>query len=206
MKLKLLAATFFSVLCFVGESFGQPAAEAKYNTLSVDMGQPGCEISTVDFYGGHLESGIKDSASYWVDAPPVRSSVGDFSINFKCQINKNSDDVAHAYGASWNSAEKAWMPYYQDANDQKILAPASKIYQLKSSNAVGFLRTTDQVTGDEDQRVRFYSFCLFHGEEAVCGDGQSMRLAEPKGNYLPYILRVLRSVTFSGGQKDGTAP
>lgn len=92
--------------------------------------------------------------------------------------------------------------YFENDIERQLVAPVSRIYQLRSKNATGFLKTTDQINGEENQRVRFYGFCLFHADKAVCGEGQSMRLAEPKGNYLPYILRVLQSVSFVDSQSS----
>jgi hypothetical protein len=191
-----MTALFCILQCCVGVVFAQASAGAGRRVLSVNMGQPGCGISVTDFYGGHLESGMPKNASYWTDVPPVHSTLDKFSIDFECQINREFDEAAQNFGAQWNEREKIWGLYYEDENDKKILPPVSRIYQIRSINAVGFLRTTDQINGDEAQRVRFYSFCLFHGKAAVCGTGQSMRLEEPKGNYLPAIMRILRSVSF----------
>jgi len=143
-----------------------------------------------------LQSGMPKNASYWTDVPPVHSTLDKFSIDFECQVSQELENAAPNFGARWDERESIWRLYYGDENDKKILPPVSQIYQIKSRNAVGFLRTTDQINGDEAQRVRFYSFCLFHGKAAVCGTGQSMRLEEPKGDYLPAIVRILRSVSF----------
>jgi len=167
------------------------------------MGQPGCAISVVNYFDGHLASRMKMTAGYWTDTPPVQSTLGDFGIRFKCRIGQQFDDAAQTYGAQWDEGKRVWKLHDEDASDRKLLLPGSRIYQLKSSNATGFLRTTDEVSGDEDQRVRFYSFCLFHEKTAVCGEGQSMKLEEPKGNYLPAILRILRSVSFVDDRKGG---
>lgn len=203
MKQKLKIATLFWVLlCSTSVAFGQPATGAKHKVLSVDMGQPGCAISIVDYYGGHLDSRMQKNAGYWVDTPPVHGAVSKLGVNFECRVNRQFDNAAQTYGASWDSGGKVWRLYYK-RDDEKILAPVSKIYQLQSRNAIGFLRTTDQINGEEDQRVRFYSFCLFREKTAICGDGQSMRLEEPKGDHLPFILRILRSVTFVDDQNGG---
>jgi hypothetical protein len=189
---------FFITICRANSGWAASSipADRKFPTLSVDMGG-GCSINVTDYYGGKLASGMVANASYWTDKPPVRSTMEKFAIRFRCMDNVSADDTARRYGGAWAAHEKRWMPYFKSEDDRQIFAPVSKIYQLNSINATGFLTTTDQVNGEESQRVRFYSFCLFHTNKAVCGDGQSMRLEEPKGNYLPYILRVLRSVNLS---------
>ncbi|BEU23213.1 hypothetical protein [Paraburkholderia caribensis] len=201
MNTKLSATAVVCLFSFYfNTANGRENTNGTDHVLSVDMGHSGCSISVVDFYRGHLESAMIDRASYWSDTPPVRSTIGDFSINFKCNANQNVSETAKVYGASWSSAEKYWVPYYGNEDDKKLLSSVSKVYQLRSKNSSGFLRTTDQINGAESQRVRFYTFCLFHDTASVCGSGQSMRLEEPKGNYLPYILRVLRSVSFMDSQ------
>lgn len=195
MKEKIMVvALFCTLLCSASAVFPEPVAGMK--TLSVDMARPGCAISVVDYYGGHLESGMEKNATYWTNVSPVASTLDSFGINFECRINQQFDNAAQAYGAQWEPSKKAWALYYDDANDRKILPPVSQIYQLKSRNAAGFLRTTDQINGEDSLRVRFYYFCLFRERVAVCGDGQSMRLERPKEDYLPFILRILRGVKF----------
>jgi hypothetical protein len=209
MKLKIKVGLLVcAVICGanVGVTAAHLATVDKPPILSVDMGA-GCAISVIDLYRGHLKSGMPANASYWTDTPPVRSSLGDFGINFECNAKQRSDDVANLYGARWDARRKRWTPYYENSDEQRLAAPVSRIYQLRSKNSTGFLRTIDQINGDESQRVRFYKFYLFHSGKSVCGDGQSRRLTEPSGDYLPYIMRVLQSVEFidsperSGGAK-----
>lgn len=204
MRRKLPVVALFLAQIFSDQiAFGQSMIAVKHEILSVDMGQPGCAISVIDYFDGHLASRTKMTAGYWTDVPPVQSTLGDFGIRFKCRIGQQFDDAAQTYGAQWDEGKRIWKLYDEDESDRKLLSPVSRIYQLKSPNATGFLRTTDEISGDEDQRVRFYSFCLFHEKAAVCGEGQSMKLEEPKGNYLPAILRILRSVSFVGDRKGG---
>lgn len=63
--------------------------------------------------------------------------------------------TALAYGAAWDMRGKRWKPYYEDNSEQRLTAPVSRIYQVRSMNATGFVRTTDQIDGEEVQRVRF---------------------------------------------------
>ena len=199
MKKGMMNLTLYCVLqCCASAAFSQSNVGGSRQTLSVNMGQPECNISLTDLYGGHLETGMPKNASYWVDAPPVHSSLGQFGIDFECQVDREPNSVAHDFGAQWDEREKKWRLYYEDENDRKILPSVSRIYQVRSKNAVGFVRTTDQINGEESLCVRFYSFCLFHNRSAVCGSGQSMRLEEPRGDYMPLIINILRSVSFVG--------
>jgi hypothetical protein len=197
----LIGALFFYEIFSNQIAFGQSTIAMKNEILSVDMGQPGCAISVINYFDGHLASRMKMTAGYWTDTPPVPSTLGDFGIRFKCRVGGQFDDAAQTYGAQWDEEKRIWKPYDEDESDRELLYPVSRVYQLKTPNATGFLRTTDEVSGDEDKRVRFYSFCLFHEKAAICGKGQSMKLEEPKGNYLPAILRILRSVSFIDGSQ-----
>ena len=111
----------------------------------------------------------------------MQSTLGDFWIRFKCRIGQQFDDAAQTYGAQWDEGKRAWKLYDEDESDRNLFSSVSRIYQLKSPNATGFLRTTDEVSGDEDQSVRLYWFCLFYEKMAVCGDGQSMKLEGRRG-------------------------
>ncbi|REG50418.1 hypothetical protein B0G80_6847 [Paraburkholderia sp. BL6669N2] len=177
-----------------------PLPRVGYRVLYADMGLPGCSISLKDFYGGHVESGANNNAWYWTDKPPVRSTLGPrLLIEFACgQANEgyaDAQDKAQMYGASWDST-KGWAPYYVDDSEKKLLSPVTRIYQLKSENSNGFIRTRDDINGEERLRVRSYKYCLFHDDKAICGAGQTMRLSKPAQDYLPLILRILRSVRF----------
>ncbi|MFM0227250.1 hypothetical protein [Paraburkholderia dipogonis] len=198
LKINLLLCTAICRVS-VGYTVTPVATEDKFPVLAVDMGAD-CAISVIDYYGGHLASGVVANASYWTEKPPVPSTIEKFSLRFKCIDVQSSDGTALAYGAAWDMRGKRWKPYYEDNSERRLTAPVSRIYQVRSINATGFLRTTDQINGEEAQRVRFYSFCLFNGHKAVCGDGQSMRLREPQRDFLPYILRVLRSLSFIDSQ------
>jgi hypothetical protein len=161
------------------------------------MGQ-GCAISVADVFNGHLASGMLLNASYWTDKPPINTQIGDFAVNFVCRhvTDQSKEQVANQYGGSYDVKRKKWVAYYDGERDRKLLSPVSRLYPIKTDNSSGFVRTTDEIIGDPDQRVRFFSYCLFHDAQAICGDGQVMKLADPKGNLLPYALEILRSVEF----------
>jgi hypothetical protein len=192
----------FSACCANTAIAGSSPEIAKgYRILSADIGAPGCSISLKDFYGGHVEGGADNNAWYWTDRPPVHSTLGPrLVIEFACgQASEGyaeAHDRAQMYGASWDSATKGWVPYYEDDSEKELLSPVTRIYQLKSENAAGFIRTTDETNGEERLRVRSYKYCLFHADKAICGAGESMRLMRPAEDYLPLIIRVLHSVKF----------
>lgn len=165
--------------------------------LSVDMGQD-CSIRVADPFKGHLASGMPLNASYWTDAPPIKTQMDRFSVDLVCSVGVTAtarEKVAEQHGATYDARKKKWASYFTD-RDRKILGPVTKLYPLHAVNSEGFAVTTDSVTGDMNQRVRFISYCLFHDSKALCGNGQVMKLSDPQGNLLPYALTILRSIQF----------
>ncbi|WP_157378212.1 hypothetical protein [Burkholderia ubonensis] len=118
-----------------------------------------------------------------------------FSIGCSDRI-EDKNEIAKEHGGSYDDKKKRWAAYYVDDRDRKLLAPVTRIYSLASLNGDGFVRVTDDIVGEPSQRTRALSYCLFHDNKAICGEGQVMRLTEPKYNFLPAALKVLRSVQF----------
>jgi len=93
----LLAATvIFAQLGPAKIAFCQSTIAVKREILSVDMGWPGCVISVIDYFDGHLASRMKMTAGYWADTTPVQSTRGDFGIRFKCRIDQQFDNAAQS--------------------------------------------------------------------------------------------------------------
>lgn len=183
----------------------------KVKVLNVDTGN-GCAIRILDRLNGHAASGAPGGmpgyASYWTDKPPIKTQIDKFRLVFQCiyPMPKNINDIAHQYGAEYDQNKKKWVAYYVSTRDRGLLASVSRIYAVKAINATGFVRTTDETLGDPTLRVRFSSYCLFHENKSLCGNGQVMMLADPKGNLLPYALAVLRSIEFIDAPSSTSAP
>ncbi|ACC75188.1 hypothetical protein PPMP20_01810 [Paraburkholderia phymatum] len=121
----------------------------------------------------------------------------DFGFSIGCDSDiASTDAVANQHDGSYDAKTKKWVAHYDDASDRQLLSRVTHVYPLKTVNGSGFARTTDEITGDPNQRIRFFSYCIFHGAKALCGDGKDMKLSDPKGNLLPYELDVLRTVEF----------
>lgn len=200
MNDKICAAVLFACLT-CSFSFALTTAVERPATmgarLAVNMGE-GCAISVADVFGGHLASGMTMNASYWTDNPPVKTKIGDFVVNFVCShvTETSKEQVANQHGATYDNNANSWTLYYESVRDRRVLSSVTHIRSLKAPNSSGFYTTQDDVDGDPKQRVRFFSYCLFHDSQAICGRGQIMRLSEPKGNLLPYMLDILRTVEF----------
>jgi hypothetical protein len=199
----MLVGVFLLSRSVVGFASDQMVGSDKTAKLAVQMGG-GCAVSIEDLYHGHFESGMPLHATYWTDKPPIATKLNDFSVNMVCEdtTGKSLDDIAENYGAAYDETAKKWHAYYVDEQDKTLLMPVTRIYEIKSINGSGFIRTTDDVIGDPDQRVRSLSYCVFDENRAVCGNGQAMKLSDSKGNLLPFVMNVLRTIEFQGFGKN----
>lgn len=141
----------------------------------------------------------KECRVRYIDKNISKSVLSRFAFNSICfdvNVNQRKEDISNRYGGSYSENKKQWTAYYANDSDKKLLTPVTHIYPIYSGNSSGFARTTDEVVGDPDQRVRFFSYCLFHGSDAFCGDGQVMKLRDPEVTLLPDALDFLRSLDF----------
>lgn len=202
----IFVAVFLLSRSIVGFPSDQTSPSGKPLRLAVQMGG-GCAVSIIDPYHGHFESGMPLHATYWTDKPPIPTKINDFSVNMICEdaTGESVDDIATKYGATYDQTAGKWRAHYVDDQDQALLSPVTHIYEVKSTNGSGFARTTDDVVGDTDQRVRSLSYCVFHENRAVCGNGQVMKLSDSKGNLLPFVMNVLRSIEFQDSSANSGA-
>lgn len=200
MRDKLRVVLIGLVCVFI--PFAAYAADSTFSTIEpsklvVDMGQK-CVISIKDYFKGHLASGMPLNASYWTDKPPVKTLMPKFGVNFVCAslMDKSKEEIARQHGAVYDGKRKKWIPYFDSERDAKLLGEFTKVGNLDAINGSGFYLIQDDRDGDPAQRERYLSFCIFHETMAVCGGEPVMYLSDPKGNLLPYVLDILRSVEF----------
>ncbi len=195
----LLIAVIFTALPFHAYATSGTVPTTEPSRLVVDMGEQ-CVISIKDYFEGHLASGMPLNASYWTDKPPVKTSKSKFGVNFVCVnlIDKSQEEIARQYGAVYDSNNKKWIPYFENRRDVKLLEAVTKVHKLDTVNGSGFYLIQDDRDGDPARRERYLSFCIFHDSKAVCGGEPIMNLSDPRGNILPCVLTILRSVQFIG--------
>jgi len=137
-------------------------------------------------------------ATYWTDRAPTKTRVGRFGVDFQCfsLVKKSKNETARELGAAYNVEKEQWVPIFDNERAARNLRPVTKVRELKAINGSGFYLTLDDTNGDPDRRERYMTFCIFQDVVAVCGDRVVMSLVDPKGDLLPYMLRILRSVEF----------
>lgn len=198
MVLKFLPIFLFG-LASVSATAKEPASALTGLGSPTQISVQSCRFRIVKYRGSifrpRMENNFKFagySASITVDGKSR-----DFGFFIGCDTDiTNVNTVANQHGGSYDVKAKKWIAYYEGARDKELLSPGTRIYPLKTVNGNGFARTTDEIIGDPNRRIRFFSYCIFHDTQALCGDGKVMKLSDPKGNLLPYALDVLRTVEF----------
>ncbi|WP_141723397.1 hypothetical protein [Burkholderia sp. A2] len=193
----ILIEIIFVFVQFGSYAKGGTFLDDKPSRLVVDMGEQ-CVISIVDYFNGHLVSGMPLNASYWTENQQIKNAFSKFGINFACVnfVKKSKNEVARQYGALYDEYGKKWIPYFESARDKELLGAFTNVYNLEAVNGNGFYLIQDDKDGDPGQRERYLSFCIFHEGMAVCGGEPVMYLSDPNGSLLSYVIEVLRSVEF----------
>ena len=180
----------------------------------IDMG-PGCNIS-IDI-PAELKTSIGNGGDpeYHVGGIIVsplprkwNSLLGQLSFNLTCEeknhpLNPMPSGVYDEKFEKWRE-DKAGLRKYlaqsQDYSDPSFLEEklaTIHVHDVKTRNAHGWADTSDDLTGDDDSRKRYMSFCIYHGSKALCGLGKSAYLSDgSKGDLTPHILKILRTIEF----------
>jgi hypothetical protein len=199
MVLKFLAIFIFSVTsaCAIADESASAATRLGSSDLVTVQS---CRFLITDRYHGSILMPRAENDFQFAGYSATITTDGksrDFGFSIGCDSAiESSDAVANRHGGTYDIKRKKWVAYYDGAIDRQLLSQVTHIYPLKTANGTGFARTTDEITGDPNQRVRIFSYCIFHDAKALCVDGKVMKLADPKGNLLPYALDVLRTIEF----------
>jgi hypothetical protein len=193
----ILIGIFFITIPFASYSAANRSETIESSRLVVSMGGK-CVISIKDYFKGRLASGMPMHASYWAEKMPVETQMSKFSINFTCisLINESKEDVARQHGVVRDGNGGRWVPYFDNEREARLLREFTTVNNLDAVNGNGFYLIQDDRDGDPAQRERYLAFCIFYKTIAVCGGQPVMYLSDPKGNLLPYVLDILRSVEF----------
>jgi hypothetical protein len=161
-----------------------------------------CRIRIANLFGGEFDIPYPDSRPpqqgiyHLPSTGPLRSPIlyGGFSLN--CVDADDKDKIADFLGAkkvgdAWlqpGYRNESWVPFDKQQH--------ARIIELTGANWKGTGLTVDDTTGDERTRSRVFSFCLFHGSQALCGRTPVVFLANPKVNELWKVKAILQSIQF----------
>ncbi|WP_321963560.1 hypothetical protein [Paraburkholderia sp. J7] len=124
----------------------------------------------------------------------------DLTMPITCYLitsDSQRDGISKVFGGIYDHTKMRWVPHYFD-DDASLLAAGSAIYQISNGKINGFARTANEVTGDYYKRVKFFDFCLFSSDKAICGHSEIMKVSDPKPNELSRALKALRGVIYIG--------
>lgn len=154
-----------------------------------------CNIKVSNPYGGRFEA-AEDGAFFLVPAKFVaKTRLSDLYLSAHCEPSENLEKA----GVSFNAHTQKWERDFskiKPGRDTPSKAMRFTVYTITAVNSIGYGVTLDDDTGEPQQRQRYFMYCLPHPPVALCGGGYVAFLNDPKGNLLPHIMRILRSVEF----------
>jgi len=161
----------------------------------------GCHFSMKDFYGGTLQSTRESTpalANYNAEInPKAHHSFGTW-IRFYCEkegVEKAFKGMGMKYlGSRWVLDKESYSPLPEEH---------VAIYPLRGNSWNGAGLSSDQTSGDEDQRMRNFGFCISGAKQVVCGTIQQvMFLKSPKDSTIPQVIQLLQSIEFIDDAPD----
>ena len=201
---RILSVTLF---CAYGLSAGLAlGAQPKAHTpKQYEIHLRDCHFKIADPYGDYISprsaDGIGDGG-YTVHNPSKqmhKTQLGELHISFECKP-ADAEDVASGTSGVFLDQDGKWKADYAWMKEKNYDLPSKAmhytVFNIDAVNASGYGVTTDATDGDERWRTRFLDACLLHPPVALCAYGEVMRLQDPKGNLLPYVLNVLKSIEF----------
>jgi hypothetical protein len=163
-----------------------------------------CHFTFIDTYGAKISTDTESSthsASYIAEINPKARHRFDTWIQFYCE--KDGSEKAFSSmgmkreGTRWVISEGS----YPSLPEEHVT-----IYPLHGASWSGAGLTSDQTTGDIDQRMRGFGFCIAGKEQVLCGGVQQvMFLGFPKESTLPQVIKLLQSIQFIDDVASGSA-
>jgi hypothetical protein len=155
----------------------------------------GCHFNLRDAYNGKIKvstDGSSSVANYHAEInPKARHPFGTW-IQFYCE-KKGIEKAFKSMGMK--NVDSRWVL------DQESYSPLPEehvaIYPLRGNPWSGAGLSGDQTTGDEDQRMRSFGFCISGAKQVLCGSIQQvMFLTSPKESTIPQVIQLLQSIEF----------
>jgi hypothetical protein len=179
-------------------------APARQQAITREVALDGCHFSMRDPYSGRLKlatDGGPSIVSYHAEISPGAQHRFDTWIQFYCE--KDGSEKAFSSmgmkrdGTRWVISEGS----YPSLPEEHVT-----IHPLHGASWSGAGLTSDQTTGDIDQRMRGFGFCIAGKQQVLCGIVQQvMFLGFPRESTLPQVIKLLQSIQFIDDVASGSA-
>jgi hypothetical protein len=164
-------------------------------TVKHDVTLDDCHFTVSDPFRARIsvdtESSVHSVSYIGEIAPRARHPFGTW-IQFYCE--KDSAEKAFESmgmkrdGVHWVISEGG----YPSLPEEHVT-----IYPLHGASWSGAGFSSDQTTGEFDQRMRSFGFCIAGKHQVLCGAVQQvMFLGYPKESTLPQVIKLLQSIEF----------
>ncbi|MFP5423942.1 MAG: hypothetical protein ACLGID_21125 [Gammaproteobacteria bacterium] len=210
----LLSAAITTNLALAAQNKVVDRYQVKIRREILNMG-PGCNIS-IDLPANiKIAVGNGGDPKYHIGGMTINplpkkwnSRLGQLNLNLTCEekdhnLNPVPSGAYDEKFKKWKEDKAGLREYLAQSQDYKDPAfleeklSTIRVNDVKTSNAHGWADTSDDITGDENIRRRYMSFCIYHGSKALCGLGQVARLLDGRqGDVTPHILKILRTIEF----------
>jgi hypothetical protein len=168
---------------------------ASHSNVTREVAFDSCHFTVEDPYEGTLQSTRYSSpalANYNSQISPLARHRFETWIQFYCEKN---------------GAEKAFKSMGMKRDDVRWVRSEGRypslpeehvtIYPLHGASWSGAGLSSDQTTGEFDQRMRSFGFCIAGKHQVLCGAVQQvMFLRYPKESTLPQVIKLLQSIEF----------
>jgi hypothetical protein len=202
LRFSIVLLVLLSAGAFSQEEFSKNLVHSNVNEGAAEYVVKKCQFHITNMFGGHFyipshqdslsQMGLYDFPDTGPGVLPVLQTFG-----LSCQ-SSSIDEVGIALGAK--QVDGKWLQYDPLPGTSGLTSfdgnAHPRTVTLKGANWAGIGLTVDATTGDEEKRLRFFSFCLIHNTQALCGNTPVARLADPKHNDLWRVKSILQSVVF----------
>lgn len=212
----------FSLICLIHHICISDVISHPLNRVEANYG-PGCHIAAVlpkSSTGGLGADASTGMGGMAVDPMPKswRSSLDTLGFGIYCETVNNPDRIrtSAVFDKSlgeWIKDSTLMLKELKNSKDAYSIEYAEKIvsttniYDIKTINAQGWAETYEDLTGDEDHRVRHMNFCILNPPKSICGMGKVAYLADgPKGDLTQRALKIIRSIEILEDVPLGNVP
>ncbi|KAF0843984.1 hypothetical protein FNL37_1419 [Methylovorus glucosotrophus] len=138
-----------------------------------------------------------------------KSNMGEMYFSLRC-LDVNDPDVSgprvpikyDPVSDHWVKDMSEWiakakqLPDKYDREFELADINARDAFEVNAVNSKGWVMTQKDITGEENGRRHSLMFCLVRPPKALCGDGVTGYLIDPKSDLTKRALEIIRTIEF----------